>query len=239
MKRREFLTRTSQAALGFGLFSNELFIPQVVTEDTVEVQIPQAILVGGAVRVITWFLFRFAVRIAADVLANAVTDWVQNLDVSSQQQVNGMNHHMAQDGFTHYDHDTVFTRDNMAFYGVGHQDGLNVCTPFFVRNAWGQMQDGPVVEGPVVVGLSLAARDWPFTYGVDRADGLIPQQSLTSGTGQFEKSRTRSYICRTNVGYTYIDYKAYPWRRSGQLSVAAQQDDNQWLFWNNYRINWS
>ncbi len=255
MDQRGYLKKTDDAAQGCGPLNGFSETPQVLTTDQAENAnlptnlqaiveeditsiVPQAVLIAGWGRVVTWYLFRFSARIAAYILADTVTDWLENLDRSNHCRVLRVNKRIARAGFTAYTHGKVFAGKEFVFYGVGNEDGDNLCVPFFVRDSSGHLQKSTLVGGPIIIGLSLGARDWPGQSKVDRADGLIPCHAITSGAGEFVRSMASPFISHTNAGYVFVDYKAYPRDRSGLIRVKAKQRNGQWLFWKNYHLRW-
>lgn len=256
MDQREYLKKkTDEAAQDCGSLNGFSDTPQVLTTDqtedatlptnlqaTVEEDItsvvPQAVLIAGWGRVVTWYLFRFAPRIAAYTLADTVADWLQNLDRSDHCRVLKTNKCLARAGFTDYTYGKVFAGNEFVFYGIGNEDRDNLCVPFFARNSSGHLQKSTSVAGPIIIGLSLGARDWPGQNEVNRADGLIPCRAITSGAGEFARSMASPFISQTNAGYVFLDYKAYPRNKSGLIRVKAKQRNGQWLFRKNYYLRW-
>lgn len=255
MDQREYLKKTDEAAQGCGPLNGFSETPEVLTADQTENDalptnlqaiveeditsvVPQAVLIAGWSRVVNWYLFRFAAQIAAYILDDTVADWLKNLDRSDQCRVLKMNKRIARAGFTKYTHAKVFAGQEFVFYGIGNEAGNNLCVPFFVRNSSGHLQKSTIVAGPLIIGLSLGARDWPGQSKVNRADGLTPRHAITSGAGEFARSMASPFISHTNAGYVFVDYKAYPRNRSGLIRVKAKQRNGQWLFRKNYHLHW-
>ena len=255
MDQRGYLKKTDDAAQGCGPLNGFSETPQVLTADQTEKAalptnlqaiveeditsvVPQAALIAGWGRVVSWYLFRFAARIAAYILDDTVADWLKNLDRPDHCHVLKTNKCLARAGFTDYTHSKVFASKEFVFYGIGNEDGDNLCVPFVVRNSSGHLQKSTLVAGPIIIGLSLGARDWPGQSEVDRADGLIPCHAITSGAGEFVRSMASPFISHTNAGYVFVDYKSYPSDRSGLIRVKAKQRNGQWLFRNDYHLRW-
>jgi hypothetical protein len=255
MDQREYLEKTDDAAQGRGPLNGFSETPEVLTADQTENAalptnlqtiveediasvVPQAVLIAGWGRVVTWYLFRFAARITAYILDDTVADWLKNLDRSDHYRVLRVNKRMERAGFADYTHGKVFAGKEFVFYGIGNEAGDNLCVPFFVRNRSGHLQKSALVGGPIIIGLSLGSRDWPRQSEVNRADGLIPRHAITSGAGEFARSMASPFISHTNAGYVFVDYKAYPRNRSGLIRVKAKQRNGQWLFRKNYHLHW-
>lgn len=178
-------------------------------------------------------LEEFATRTGSRIVSDDLEAWLAGLDRVGQERAREVGAKMAEQGFSDYGGLKIFAKDDVVFYNVANVDRINACAPFWVEG-----RPGAMAEGPIVTGLTLAARDWPEAGTVSAAGGLIPIGTVQPEPGtDFRSTMTAPYIYRTAAGTLQVFYHAEPRAKSGTVSVVAKQEDEV-LLSREYAIRW-
>lgn len=132
------------------------------------------------------YIGRYAAAVGSTVIADLVSEYVRTRSAGwLRQQIVSVNDFMFRDGFTNFGRSRVFDRLGKIFYPVIHGDGFNACVAFHdVRRPDPRT---PMVEGPTVVGLTLAAEEVARRTSRDTARQVFhPSRAIARGTGVFE-----------------------------------------------------
>ncbi len=166
----------------------------------------QAIAGIGTKTVGKWFL-GFATAITASVIADSVAEWALKKDENEQSVVNYVNEIMINSGFINSDNATVFEKNGVSFYEFGHKDNFNGCVPFFD----GIKRNSPMVEGPTIMGMALAAEELrrnDENKPTEIANALVPVQQIQRPTqNAFSYDYDQEYVALTDFGSMIVDYE--------------------------------
>lgn len=111
---------------------------------------------------------------------------------------------MINSGFLNSDNRKVYEKNGVYFYEFGHEDGFNGCAPFFD----GFKHEPPMVEGPSLMGLALAAEELRGKNSSSSvAKALIPiEEKQRPDQNAFGSNYNREYVALTDFGSIIIDY---------------------------------
>lgn len=236
LSRREFLKMSGIAATGFLINQVSLVKAQWLTV---------AQMVG-----------QFAVAVGTTVIADQVSAWVSDLFNNNRssvaEEVADTNAMMREIGFNDFRDSTVYFNNSSDtyFYNVTFEDGFNSCVPIFVkesgsRNAYPTGVSNPLlVEGPIVMAMYYASRDWNLR--APRDISLIPKTQLDGGNGAaFQVSFAEPKIYETENGLLVVDYQVKSMNRSetqgeGEVRISATDgyDIDDPIFARGYDIEW-
>lgn len=167
-------------------------------------------------------------------VSDDLDSWLASLDQARQDRVRETNAKMAENGFSDYRGLKIFAKDDIFFYNVANVDRVNACTPFWVAG-----ERGALAEGPVVTGMTLAARDWPEAGSAAVARGLIPIGTIQPEPGtSFESTMRGAYLYRTATGTLRVFYRADSAARTGLISITAKDSTDALLLGKDYAIRW-
>jgi hypothetical protein len=200
---------------------------------TVVLPVLPSLLSGCApARPVMDFLIELATNTASVLLAGSFQEAVQGFSPQDQAAAEAANQMMALRGFTDFGRTRVATNIPGFFYGADHQNGYNTCAPIVTNGAVCTM-----IEGPIIVGLALASRDWPSSLDVSCAYGLLPLQTWQDGGSQLEVSSTVPSVYQTSAGYVSLNYQVQPKDKTALISVVAQRDNGGVLFGQDYVLH--
>lgn len=128
---------------------------------------------------------------------------------------------------------SVYVRQDMTLYLLGHQNGYDGTSPVFTGHCFGTM-----FEGMSVIALALAAEDWTFPNNLAVADGLIPRNTVHHSASWLDRSMITPYQAITAAGDVSIRYESDPDNRVGEIEVLSRQVDGEPIFNAMYQISW-
>ncbi|HEY0154430.1 MAG TPA: twin-arginine translocation signal domain-containing protein [Longimicrobium sp.] len=172
ISRRKFLGVSAAVVASGSLISAD----RLFASNPGEIQVPAVIGYVG----------RYAAAIGSTVIADLVSEYVRTRPTGwLRQQLESVNNFMYTGGFINFGRSRVFDRFGKIFYPVIHRDGFNACVAFHdIRR---QDPRIPMVEGPTVVGLTLAAEEVARRTSRETARQLFhPTRAIERGTGTFE-----------------------------------------------------
>jgi hypothetical protein len=128
---------------------------------------------------------------------------------------------------------SIYVRQDVTLYLLGHQNGYDGTSPVFTGHCFGTM-----FEGMTVIALALAAEDWTFPKGIAVADGLVPRNTLHHSSSWLDKSMVTPYHALTGAGDVAIRYESDPDKRLGEIEVLSREVDGEPIFNALYQISW-
>jgi hypothetical protein len=178
------------------------------------------------------FLAELANLTGSQVVAARIQEWLPTRKPTERDEVGKLLEDMAKHGFTDFRDPRVYSAGPVTFTGIGNSDGVNACTPFLVGDSKPAM-----VEGPAMVGLTLAGRDWTNPGGVTAAQALIPTGTISRDQGsEFGTSYPTPFVYSTVAGQVTLNYQAAMRGRQDSLSVKVQRAGGEMLFSRDYRV---
>ncbi len=229
MNRREFLNLSWKTTAAFAL------APWVGIRDTTVAE--GAPLQAGT---IGNYLVQFAAMTGSVQVSQAVIPWVNQMEDDDRIQAQRLNAYMANLGYGNLFSSPVFVNTTVFFYGALAPLG-NCCAPFFHRKQYS------LVEGPIIIGLAAAAKDWDDACGVSVAHGLVPIRGCGGCRADFHTSLPAPLSYQTrNGGHLDIGYKVTNAPRDpttditqATISVVASRDNGGVLFGKDYDITYN
>jgi hypothetical protein len=178
------------------------------------------------------FLAELASITGSQVIAARIQEWLETRKPAQKDDVGKLLEDMAKHGFTDFRDPRVYSAGPAVFTGIGNSDGVNACTPFLIEG-----EKPALVEGPAMVGLALAARDWKDVGGVTAAQAFIPTGTISREQGsEFGMSYTSPFVYATVAGQVTLNYEAGLTGRRDRISVKVQRAGGDVLLRRDYRV---
>jgi hypothetical protein len=205
----------------------------------------QSIFAAEAVQVsavLPW-VGRFAYAVGTTVVADLVSDYVRRSgNTWLTRQINRINDEMYRGNFIDFTRSRVRTTGRGILYPVVHRDGFNTCVAFHTTQRADPQP--PMIEGPTVVGLALAAEEIAQNRGSGRArQVLYPTRTISRGQGVFAADYTSPDIYETEGGGRLaMNYRnAGPGRGSIAVFAEGPVNANEWgtLFTQQYSVTYA
>ena len=128
---------------------------------------------------------------------------------------------------------SIYVRQDLTLYLLGHQNGYDGTSPVFTGSCFGTM-----FEGMTVIALALAAEDWSYPYDIAVADGLIPRNTLNHSYATLDRDMATPYHALTTNGDVLVTYESDPDKRIGEIEVVSREIEGNPVFAANYQISW-
>ena len=174
------------------------------------------------------YMFDFARQVGFARSPLNIHDYKGILHEDVQTQVDAANTKMYRGNFIYIDTASVWRADNDFFYTAIHRDRFNACAAFFDK----QTGIRTMMEGPTLVGLSLASRYLKGLKHYDSSDShdlLYPQKAVSLSAGTFQKGYQQPDIYRSEngivrVGYTNLSHDEDTKKGKGRINVIGIED---------------
>ncbi|HYR07992.1 MAG TPA: hypothetical protein VEQ60_09495 [Longimicrobium sp.] len=189
------------------------------------------------------FVGRFAYAIGTTVVADLVSEYVrQRGNTWLTRQINQINDFMYRGNFIDFTRSRVRSTGRGILYPVVHRDRFNTCVAF--HNVQRPDPQPPMIEGPTVVGLTLAAEEIARNSGSQRARQILyPTRTISRGQGVFEGDYATPDVYETEGGGRLaMNYRnAGPGRGSIAVFAEGPVNRNEWgtLFSQQYSVNYA
>ncbi|NET59210.1 MAG: hypothetical protein F6K47_24640 [Symploca sp. SIO2E6] len=188
-----------------------------------------------ATKKIAILLLDFLIVSGFKKIAENYPGWVNSLRNADKSNVKNIQMVLSQAGFTNFVTPVYIANvsgTTIIVYGAEKDDGIHVCAPCYT----GSSMAVPMIEAPVIMGISAAAKKWNVS-DVSRAEGLVPLQAIAQNPCNIQVNTSSPLRYRTKAGTLTVTYRVSENRQLGTVSLVAERDNGGKLFGGDYDYN--
>jgi len=180
-------------------------------------------------------LLEFLIKAGFDKISANYQSWADSLKNSDRSNARDIQISLYKGGFTNFV-TPVFAHSisgtTVIVYGAEKDDKIHLCAPCYT----GSFMAVPMIEAPVIMGISAAAKGWSVS-GVSIAEGLVPLQVIAQNPCNIQVNTSSPLRYRTKAGTLTVAYRVSENRQVGTVSLVAKRDNGGKLFGGDYDYN--